>query len=38
LRAETIGTGTILPGGVYPMYQDKIRGETGADRIEVRGR
>ena len=38
LRAETAGTGHVLPGCVYPMYEDKVRGETGADTVEVRGR
>jgi uncharacterized protein YfaS (alpha-2-macroglobulin family) len=35
LRAETAGTSAFLPGIVYPMYQEKLRGETGASRLEV---
>jgi hypothetical protein len=36
LRAETPGVSHILPGCLYPMYHERIRGETGAARIEVR--
>jgi hypothetical protein len=35
LRAETPGVSQVLPGCVYPMYQDRVRGETGAARLEV---
>lgn len=35
LRAETPGLSQVLPGCVYPMYQDKVRGETGAGRLEI---
>lgn len=35
LRAETPGLSQVLPGYVYPMYQDKVRGETGAARLEI---
>ncbi len=35
LRAETPGVSQVLPGRVYPMYQDRIRGETGAARLEI---
>ncbi len=35
LRAETPGLSQVLPGCVYPMYQDKVRGETGAARLEI---
>jgi uncharacterized protein YfaS (alpha-2-macroglobulin family) len=35
LRAETPGLSHVLPGCVYPMYNDKVRGETGADKVEV---
>jgi uncharacterized protein YfaS (alpha-2-macroglobulin family) len=35
LRAETAGAYRVLPGCVYPMYADKIRGETGAARVDV---
>ncbi len=35
LRAETTGVSHFLPGVVYPMYQEKERGETGASRLEV---
>jgi uncharacterized protein YfaS (alpha-2-macroglobulin family) len=37
LRAESAGASLILPGCAYPMYADRLRGETGADRLEVRG-
>ena len=36
LRAETTGMSHFLPGVVYPMYEDKERGETGASRLEVK--
>ena len=35
LRAETPGVSQVLPGRVYPMYDDKVRGETGAARVEI---
>jgi hypothetical protein len=35
LRAETPGSYHILPGCVYPMYADKVRGETGAARLDI---
>jgi uncharacterized protein YfaS (alpha-2-macroglobulin family) len=35
LRAETPGRSLVLPGVAYPMYEDRIRGETGADRLEI---
>jgi uncharacterized protein YfaS (alpha-2-macroglobulin family) len=37
LRAETPGVSHLLPGCVYPMYEEKTRGETGSARLEVRG-
>ena len=36
LRAETRGTSHILPGVAYPMYDEKIRGETGALRVTIK--
>jgi uncharacterized protein YfaS (alpha-2-macroglobulin family) len=35
LRAETPGVSHVLPGCAYPMYAESVRGETGADRLEV---
>jgi alpha-2-macroglobulin len=35
LRAETAGVSQVLPGRAYPMYEDKVRGETGAARLEI---
>jgi hypothetical protein len=35
LRAETPGVSQVLPGCAYPMYEDKVRGETGAARVEI---
>src|SRR5262249_28386657 len=35
LRAETPGLSQVLPGRAYPMYDDKVRGETGAARLEI---
>jgi uncharacterized protein YfaS (alpha-2-macroglobulin family) len=37
LRAETPGTSHLLPGCVYPMYDEKVRGETGSGRLEIKG-
>jgi uncharacterized protein YfaS (alpha-2-macroglobulin family) len=37
LRAETPGHSRVLPGCAYPMYAPHVRGETGADRLEIRG-
>lgn len=37
LRAETPGVSHLLPGCAYPMYGEKVRGETGSARLEVRG-
>jgi hypothetical protein len=36
LRAETPGTVSVLPGCAYPMYAEKVRGETGSTTVEVR--
>jgi len=36
LRAETAGTSHVLPGCAYPMYDETVRGETGATTLEVR--
>lgn len=36
LRAETPGTVTVLPGCAYPMYSEKLRGETGSSSVEVK--
>ena len=36
LRAETPGVSHLLPGCAYPMYAEDRRGETGADRVEVK--
>lgn len=35
LRAETAGVSHVLPGCVYPMYADHLRGETGSLRLEI---
>jgi uncharacterized protein YfaS (alpha-2-macroglobulin family) len=35
LRAETAGNSHVLPGRVYPMYADHLRGETGSLRLEI---
>jgi alpha-2-macroglobulin len=35
LRAESAGTSHVLPGCVYPMYADHLRGETGSLRLEI---
>jgi hypothetical protein len=35
LRAERRGTSNVLPGVAYPMYSDRLRGETGALRVAV---
>ena len=35
LRAETPGISSILPGCAYPMYAEKVRGETGSARVEI---
>ena len=35
LRAEHRGMSNVLPGVAYPMYNDRLRGETGALRVEV---
>jgi uncharacterized protein YfaS (alpha-2-macroglobulin family) len=35
LRAETPGTSHVLPGRAYAMYDEKTRGETGADVLEI---
>jgi uncharacterized protein YfaS (alpha-2-macroglobulin family) len=35
LRAETPGVSQVLPGCAYPMYEDRVRGETGAARLEI---
>ncbi len=37
LRAETPGTSHVLPGAAYPMYNEKVRGETGALKLEILG-
>lgn len=36
LRAETPGRCSVLPGCAYPMYAEKLRGDTGLGRVEVR--
>lgn len=36
LRAETAGQCVQLPGAAYPMYDEKQRGETGANRWDVK--
>jgi len=36
LRGETPGSGRQLPGCIYQMYQDQIRGETGVDLVNVK--
>jgi uncharacterized protein YfaS (alpha-2-macroglobulin family) len=38
LRAETPGTSHVRPGRAYPMYAERIRGETGAAVLSVRHR
>jgi uncharacterized protein YfaS (alpha-2-macroglobulin family) len=35
LRAETAGVSHILPGCVYPMYEDKLRGETAPGVLAI---
>ncbi len=35
LRAEAPGTSLALPANAYPMYQEKIRGESAADKLQV---
>jgi uncharacterized protein YfaS (alpha-2-macroglobulin family) len=35
LRAESVGVNHVLPGCVYPMYADTMRGETGTQRVEI---
>jgi uncharacterized protein YfaS (alpha-2-macroglobulin family) len=35
LRAEHRGASHVLPGAAYPMYHDRLRGETGAMRLEI---
>jgi uncharacterized protein YfaS (alpha-2-macroglobulin family) len=35
LRAETLGQCTVTPGCAYPMYDEKVRGETGSSKVEV---
>lgn len=35
LRAETVGLSHVLPGRMFPMYNERNRGETGADRLEI---
>ena len=35
LRAETAGVIKVLPGCAYPMYADKLRGETGAAELKI---
>ncbi len=35
LRAETPGISNLLPGCAYPMYAEKVRGETGSSRVEI---
>jgi hypothetical protein len=37
LRGEAPGTCTMLPGCAYPMYDDKARGETASNKLEVKG-
>ncbi len=36
LRAETAGTSHVLPAAAFPVYDEKLRGETAADVLEVR--
>jgi hypothetical protein len=35
LRAETPGTTHILPGCIFPMYAEHLRGETGSDQLTI---
>jgi len=35
LRAETPGTCHVLPGVAYPMYNDRLRGETGSLKLDI---
>jgi len=35
LRAETPGSSRLLPAFAYPMYDEKLRGETGSDVIRI---
>ncbi|MEI7776821.1 MAG: hypothetical protein WCK17_18850, partial [Verrucomicrobiota bacterium] len=35
LRAETPGTVSVLPACAYPMYSEKLRGETGSNTLQV---
>lgn len=36
LRAETAAVSQILPGHAYPMYNEKVRGETGSTAIVIK--
>ena len=36
LRAEAPGISHVIPGRAYPMYNEKLCGETGADVLEVK--
>lgn len=36
LRAKMPGRSHVLPGKIYPMYDEKTRAETGAARLEIR--
>ena len=38
LRAETPGECNVLPGAAFGMYNEAIRGETGAARLQVTAR
>jgi uncharacterized protein YfaS (alpha-2-macroglobulin family) len=38
LRAETPGRSQILPGRLYPMYNEEKHGETGTVVLEIRSR
>jgi len=35
LRAETAGKSCMLPGIAYPMYNERLRGETAAMHLEI---
>ena len=35
LRAENVGTSHVIPGCAYPMYNEKVRGETAPATLEV---
>ena len=36
LRAETKGVSHVLPGRIYPMYNETLRGETGGGELRVK--